>query len=68
MGIYIPEGRAEEFVEYLRTLPDEAAVALAKIAVRETNRHHNLRQLTYCPAFVKWATEAYRKGILKETD
>ncbi len=68
MSIYIREGRAEEFVEFLRTLPDEAAVILAKVAVRGGNRTNNTYHLFRCHAFVEWATEVYRKGILKEED
>lgn len=64
MGIFVYEDKADEFVEHLRTLPDDDAVALAKTALREANREHNTRVLFRSKAFTTWMLDMHKKGLI----
>ena len=54
----------DAFVAYLRTLPDEEAVALAKHAVtRGLDKKHNQRVLFRAKTFPDWLMEMDAKGM-----
>lgn len=62
--ITIYEGRGDDFVAYLRTLPDEEAVALAKHAVtRGLDKDRNARELFRARTFPEWLLEMDAKGF-----
>lgn len=65
MGIYIYPDKVDEFVEYIRTLSDDAAVNLVKTAVREANRDNNIKVLFRNASFVTWMHDMYHRGAIR---
>jgi hypothetical protein len=64
--IHIRDG--DEFVAYLRTLPDDEAVALVRQAVRHGDIHHNRRELLRSHAFTQWMKDMVKSGALMGED
>jgi hypothetical protein len=48
---------ADNFVDHLRTLPDDEAVALVRQALREGDKRHNQRELFRNRAFTQWMVD-----------
>ena len=63
MSVYIPDGQGDAFTAHLRTLPDEEAAALAKVALREGFRERNGRELFKSKAFKDWMLEMDKRGL-----
>jgi hypothetical protein len=59
---------AEGFVAYLRTLPNDEAVALARHAVREGDTRHNQNELFRSRGFTQWLKDMVKSGALMGDD
>lgn len=65
MAVYIEDGKADSFVEHLRSLPTEEAVTVATDALRCANRKQNTNVLFRSKAFTQWVV---RKDVLSVTE
>lgn len=66
MTIYINDG--DRFVDHLRTLPNDEAVALAKQALRKGNTRHNRNELFRSRGFTQWLKDMVKSGALTGDD
>lgn len=66
MTIRINDG--ERFVDHLRTLPNDEAVALAKQALREGDTRHNQQELFRSRGFTQWLKDMVKSGALMGDD
>lgn len=66
MTIYINDG--DRFVDHLRTLPDDEAVALVRQSVREGDTRHNQNELFRSRGFTQWLKDMVKSGALMGDD
>jgi hypothetical protein len=66
LNVYINDG--DGFVAYLRTLPDDEAVALVRQAVREGDTRHNQNELFRSRGFTQWLKDMVKSGALMGDD
>jgi len=64
--IHINDG--DGFMDHLRTLPDDEAVALVRQAVREGDTRHNQNELFRSRGFTQWLKDMVKSGALMGDD